>query len=223
MAVWRLWQLFWTLEKGRSERWLTPMLFAAIVLLLFSFAFAGIPADRFGPSLFLGEAYLAGFLALQICYSRILASEATDGVLDLLKCYPIAPTALYLSKLLLALVMSIGILIPTFILAHVFLNVVFVTEVAVVAVLALVGLSALGVLISILTLSARGKQVLFPILYFPLTIPVLLAALEVSQGLYQGSTLGELLPSWLGLLLILDGVYLALGLILFDEALAATS
>lgn len=223
MAVWRLWRLFWKLEKGRSERWLTPMLFAAIVLLLFSFAFAGIPADRFGVSLFLGEAYLAGFLALQICYSRILASEASDGVLDLLKCYPIAPTALFVSKLLLALVMSIGILIPTFILAHVFLNVTIAIEVVMIAVLALLGLSSLGVLISMLTLSARGKQVLFPILYFPLTIPVLLSALEASQGLYQGDTFAALLPSWLGLLLILDGVYLAIGLILFDEVLASTA
>lgn len=223
MAVWRLWRLFWKLEKGQLERWLTPMLFSAIVLLLFSFAFAGIPADRFGPALFLGEAYLAGFLALQICYGRILASEANDGVLDLLKSYPIPPTALYLSKVLLALVMSIAILVPTFILAHVFLNVAIVPEVALVAVLALIGLAALGVLIAILTLSARGKQVLFPILYFPLTIPVLLAALEVSQSLYKGESLALLLPSWLGLLLILDGVYLALGLILFDEALAATS
>lgn len=222
MAIWRLWRLFWQLEKGRAERWLTPMLFAAIVLLLFSFSFADIPPDRFGESLFLGEAYLAGFLALQICYGRILASESLDGVLALMKCYPIPPAALYLSKLLLALVMSVAILIPTFILAHLFLNIGFKPQVALVALLALLGLSAMGILISILTLSARSKQVLFPILYFPLTIPVLLCALQVSQGIYQGETLAAMLPSWLGLLLILDGVYLALGLILFDELLAST-
>lgn len=222
MAVWQLWRLFWQLEKGRAERWLTPMLFAAIVLLLFSFSFAEIPPEKYGESLFLGEAYLAGFLALQICYGRILASETDDGVLEQLKTYPIPSYALYISKLILALVMSVAILIPTFILAHVFLNIAFLPEVAGIALLALVGLSALGVLISILTLSARGKQVLFPILYFPLTIPVLLCALEVSQALYRGEPLTAMLSSWLGLLLILDGVFLTLGLILFDELLAST-
>lgn len=222
MSVWRLWRVFWQLERSRAERWLTPMLFAAIVLLLFSFAFANIPIETFGQSLFLGEAYLAGFLALQICYSRILAGEAEDGVLEQMKTYPIPASAIYVSKLLLAVVMSSAIMVPTFILAHVFLNIAFIPEVALVTLLALLGLSAMGVLVSILTLSAQGKQVLFPILYFPLTIPVLLCALEVSQALYRGEALLSLMPSWLGLLLVLDGVYCALGLILFDELLAST-
>lgn len=210
---------YYLLEKKQKDRWLTPILFALIVLLLFSVAFSDINVETFSAPLFSGQTYLTSFFALQLCYSRVFEPDTKDGIFRLFLTYPISSTSWYLSKFIITLGLSLAISLPTLFMSSLFLGVNINLGIGLVLVLALIGMCSVGILISVMTMESKGKQVLFPILYFPLTIPVLICSLKATESLLAGGSVGDIFSSWLGMLLIFDSVYFTLGLLFFEEVI----
>lgn len=208
-------------EWASAERWLSPLLFSLTVLLLFSFAFGRVE-QVFIPQLFVAATFLTAFFALQIAFSRVLEPDMQDRVFDQLRSYPLAPTAWFVSKYILVLMLGVLILGPTLVLANLFINEsqdsLLSLPLFAIAACSLLALGALGVLLSTMMLRSNARQILYPLLYFPLTTPVLLAAVESSKALLiDHSKLGALLSSWLGLLVISGIMYFTLSLLLFGE------
>jgi len=208
-------------EWASAERWISPLLFALTVLLLFAFAFGRVEA-AFIPQLFVAATFLTAFFALQIAFSRVLEPDMQDRVFDQMRSYPIAPTAWFVSKYLLVLMLGLMILMPTLVLADLFINESSISFLSfplfAIAACSLIALGALGVLLSTMMLRSNAKQILYPLLYFPLTTPVLLAAVETSKALLiEQKSLDQLLSSWLGLLVISGIMYFTLSLLLFGE------
>lgn len=207
-------------EFADKERIITPVLFAVTILLLFSFAIGHVD-----PSLelqvYLAQTFLAVFLALQVSFVRIFEPDREDRVFDVMRTYPLSYPAWFLAKYCLVLVMGILTVAPTMVCASVFIGSVgsglLTWAGCAVALLALIGLTALGVLVSGITMKAHGRQMLFPILYFPLSAPVLLASVNaLAVGLQTGNWGGDAF-SWLGLLVGFDVIYFTLGILLFSE------
>ena len=212
-------------EWATPERWLSPLLFAITVLVLFSFA-VGMVEGPDAAKLIVAETFLTAFFALQISFSRSLDPDMQDRVFDVLRTYPISPSAWFLSKYLLVFCMGALILIPTMVLSSFFYGKSGVSMLSIplvaIALTALAGMSALGVLLSTMTMRSGSKQILYPLLYFPLTTPVLLSAVESSKAvLANGDSLETLMSSWLGLLVIFGIIYFTLGLLLFGELVKA--
>jgi heme exporter protein B len=118
----------------------------------------------------------------------------------------------------------IGLMIlgPTLVLADLFINESTISFLSfplfAIAACSLIALGALGVLLSTMMLRSNARQILYPLLYFPLTTPVLLAAVESSKALLiQQHSLSHLMSSWLGLLVISGIMYFTLSLLLFGE------
>ena len=205
-------------DSADKERLLTPFLFATTVLLLFNFAFGDI-TNGLEVYLFVGEVYLTGLLALQMSYGRIFSPDQQDKVFELLLTHPVHGGAWFLAKYCMALIYGLMVLVPVILMSALFfsgadLNI-FYWPVWATAVLSLMGLASLGILLSALTLKASGREMLFPLLYFPLTIPVLLAAIQGSLGFMTES--GDNGWQWLGLLAGFDIIYFTLGILLFGE------
>ncbi len=208
-------------EWASTERWLSPLLFAATMIMLFVFSFGKVE-PRFLPQLFIAATYITGFLSLQIAFSRVLEPDMGDRVFDQLRTYPLYPGAWFLSKYTIASILGLLILFPTLFLSNLFLNdspqSFFSLDIFAVAAIALLSLGALGVLLSTLMLRSNAKQILYPLLYFPLTTPVLLSAVESTHALLvDGKSLGYLMSSWLGLLVIFGIMYFTLSFLLFGE------
>jgi heme exporter protein CcmB len=208
-------------EWQNAERWISPLLFSVTVLLLFSFAVGELEA-QIATRIYVAEMYLTALFALQISFSRIFEPDTNDRVFDLLRTYPINPSAWFLSKYLQVVIMGLLILIPTMLLAFFFnakSGIPSINEPLIaVAVLVIGSLASVGVLLSTLVMRSNAKQILYPLIYFPLTAPVLLSAVEASKDIMtKGSSLEELFGSWLGLLVIFGVVYLTLGTLLFGE------
>lgn len=208
-------------EWANAERWLSPLLFALTLILLFAFAFGRVER-QFLPQLYIATTFLTAFFSLQIAFSRILEPDMQDRVFDQLRSYPVSPSAWFLSKYSIVMLLGVLILVPTLLLANLFLNEgqsnLLSSSVAVVAFGALFGLGAIGVLLSTMMLRSNAKQILYPLIYFPLTTPVLLSAVESSRSiLVDGKNLEYLLGSWFGLLLIFGVMYFTLSLLLFGE------
>jgi len=85
---------------------------------------------------------------------------------------------------------------------------------AVTLVLGCLAFSAPGTLYSAVASNARARDVLLPLLLFPLIIPALLAAVKATTVVLQGDPMSQL-RSWFGLLVGFNLVYWGLGIALF--------
>jgi heme exporter protein B len=84
-----------------------------------------------------------------------------------------------------------------------------------VALLGTIGFCVLGTLLSAITLRARARELLLPLVLFPLMIPVILATIRCMEAILRAGELGDALP-WLRLLIGFDVIFVTLGVLIFD-------
>ncbi len=213
---WRLTRHGLRVECAEPQRWLSSLLFAITILFLFSFAMGDIPSEL-KLQIVLSELFLCCFLVLQLVHQRVLATEEEDRAVDILVASPISYAALYLAKLSLAVVLCCAIILPFLGFMQILHGFgLFNLGLLAIAGLVILALSALGILLAQMTQKATGRDLLFPLLYFPLSVPVLLAAVQASFCYSQISSAGAF-DLWLGLLGGFCIIYLTLGILLFEE------
>jgi heme exporter protein B len=78
-----------------------------------------------------------------------------------------------------------------------------------------IGYAAVGTLLASMAVQARTRDVLLPILLFPVILPVLWAAVKASEGFLQGLPTADILP-WVNLLLVYDVVFLTVAWMVYD-------
>jgi heme exporter protein B len=84
-----------------------------------------------------------------------------------------------------------------------------------VIVLGSIGYTAVGTLLASMAVQARTRDVLLPILLFPVLIPLLLAAVKASNGFLQGFEIAEIMP-WINLMIVYDVIFIAVAFMVFD-------
>ena len=83
-----------------------------------------------------------------------------------------------------------------------------------------VGFAAVGTLFAAMTAQLRAREVLLPVLLLPLAVPVLLAAVRLTELALAGEPWAAAAPWW-QLLLGFDVVFVAAGLLTFEFVLEA--
>ena len=78
-----------------------------------------------------------------------------------------------------------------------------------------IGYVAVGTLLASMAVQTRTRDVLLPILLFPVVIPVLIAAVKGSTGFFQGLEMADIWP-WLNLLIVYDVIFTAVAFMVFD-------
>jgi heme exporter protein B len=66
-----------------------------------------------------------------------------------------------------------------------------------------------------MAVQTRTRDILLPILLFPVVIPVLIASVKASTGFLQGLDLAEIMP-WINLLIVYDVIFTAVAFMVFD-------
>ena len=162
---------------------------------------------------------LSGVLGLD----RSFGQEREHGAMDGLLLTPVPRGVLYLGKMasnaVFLLVISLLVLPPLALLYGVELRGVW-APLLLIALGGIVGFSALGTLLGGVTASLRGKEVLLPLLLFPLLVPLLLVVVQLTDLVLQGEALWEH-RAWLQLLLAFDMVFLIASYLTFDFVLEA--
>ena len=211
-------------EWREKERLVSPLLFAAVIQLLFAFSIGSVDGEL-SRKIFLAQTFLTVFLALQVSFVRVFEPDMQDKVFDLIRTYPVSFDAWFLAKTFLVVFSGGLILIPTTILGAVFQSQggdqLLTCPLIRVAFLTLFGLAPLGVLLSALTMRANARQILFPLIYFPLTTPVLLAAVNACDVYLAGGIINDTVQGWLTILVAFDVIYFTLGYLLFREVVNA--
>jgi heme exporter protein B len=203
------------LEFRTRELLTTTVIFALVVVVLFSYAFEPTAAEsrRYGPGLLWIAFLFAGSLMLNPSFAREQANETLDG----LRMAPVSPFAILLGKML-ANFIFLGfaelILVPVFAVLY---NVSF-SEVAgrLILVLALgtMGLVITGTVFSAISAHARMRELLLPLLLLPILTPMLIASVEATASLLQDDP--ELNRTWVAFVAGLDIVFLTASWLLSD-------
>ncbi len=78
-----------------------------------------------------------------------------------------------------------------------------------------IGYATVGTLLSSMAVQARTRDILLPILLFPVILPVLVAAVKASSGILQGFEWAEIM-TWINLLIVYDVIFIAVSFMVFD-------
>lgn len=194
--------------------------FALVVLLLFSFAFdpeSETMREIAGGLLWIVYAF-AGALILNRSFARELPNDCLDGLVSA----PIPGAALFLGKALAnyALVLAVELIsLPVFSIFYSLNLMPFLPQLLLILALGAWALTIIGTMFSALTVNIRLREVMLPMLTYPILSPALMGAMRLSAALVQGQTITGDNFIWLKLLLGFDAVYTAAALVLVDFVL----
>jgi heme exporter protein B len=199
----------------RSRELLTSMMvFALLVILIFNFALELDASTRkvATAGILWATFVFAGTLGL----NRSMAVEKDRGCLDGLLLAPVDRSGIYFGKMISNLVFMLiveAIVLPVY--SILYNTNLFKPGLIGVILLGSIGYVAVGTLLSTMAVQTRTRDVMLPILLFPVIIPILIAAVKASSGILQGTDLAQILP-YLNLLLVYDVIFIAVAFMVFD-------
>jgi heme exporter protein B len=196
--------------------------FGVVVLLLFSFAFD--PDEETIKAISGGLLWIVFAFAGTLLLNRSFARELNNDCLDALISAPIPGAALFLGKALANFILVLAVEMIALPLFGIFYNVHWTTQVGqlmLVIVLATWGMTVTGTIFSALTVNIRLREVMLPILNFPILIPALLGAMQLTSALVAGKPITEDNESWLKMLIGFDVMYTAVSLALVETVLVS--
>ncbi len=207
-------------ELRTKEALNASLSFALVILLLFSFAFdptAELTREISGGLLWLVFAF-AGALLL----NRSFARELENDCLDVLVTSPVPASALFLGKALANWLLLLGIEIVCLPVFGVFYNIDWARQpawLALVLLLATWGITVIGTMFSALTVNLRLRELMLPMLVYPMLIPCLMAAMQLTTALVAGQAPSGDQTAWLRMLVGFDIIFTALSVALVETVL----
>ncbi len=199
----------------RSRELLSAMLvFALLVILIFNFSLELDAQAR--ATVTAGVLWVTFAFAGTLGLNRSMAMEKDRGCLDGLLLAPVDRSAIYFGKAIGNLIFMLiveAIVLPVYSVLY-SVNL-FIPGLLLIILLGSIGYVAVGTLLSSMAIQTRTRDVLLPILLFPLIIPVMIAAVKGSTGFLQAVAIADLLP-WLNLLIVYDVVFIAVAFMVYD-------
>ena len=207
------------LELRRRDSLLTMFFFGTLLLFVFHFSF-DFPPDKvaeMAPALLWLAFLFTGTLGL----TQLFQVERENHCLEALLLSPLDRGALFLAKscfnLLLMLLVEL-VVMPLFWILFNLHGWNLLPQLFLVTLLGTVGFCVLGTIMSAVTLRARARELLLPLVLFPLMIPVILATIRCMENIMSAGDLGAA-ASWLRLLLGFDVIFVTVGILIFDRVI----
>jgi heme exporter protein B len=207
------------LELRRRDSLLTMFFFGTLLLFVFHFSF-DLPPDRvaeMAPALLWLAFLFTGTLGL----TQLFQVERENHCLEALLLSPLDRGALFLAKscfTLLLMFLVEAVVMPLFWILFNLQGWNLLPQLFLVTLLGTVGFCVLGTIMSAVTLRARARELLLPLVLFPLMIPVILATIRCMENIMSAGDLGAA-ESWLRLLLGFDVIFVTVGILIFDRVI----
>ena len=202
-------------EYRSRELFSAMLVFSLLMIVIFNFA---LELDiKVRQSVTAGVLWSTFAFAGTLGLNRSMAIEKDRGCLDGLLLAPVDRSAIYFGKMLsnLAFMLIVEIIIlPIY---SVLYNVnLFQSGLLLVILLGSIGYVGVGTLLAAMSVQTRTREILLPILLFPVVIPVLLAAVKASNGFLIGADASEIfLP--INLLVAYDIIFIAVSFMVFES------
>jgi heme exporter protein B len=219
-AVWLVMRKDLLIEFRSREIIYTTLFFAVSVMLVFSFSFVreGIAVEGAAGGILWVAIAFSGTLALGRAFERERQNETLRGLLM----SPAERPALYLGKLtgILLLLAAVEVVVVPMV-AFLFQAPLF-RYPAMMAGLLLtgtLGFAAVGTLFAAMLVRTRSRDVLLPILLYPITVPVIIAGVRGTAALLQPEVDLPMARAWLSMLVFFDIVFVTLALWTFEAVM----
>ena len=196
------------IEFRTRTAFFSALVFSLLGLTIFYFAWdaTAVAAIDLAPGVLWVIFTFSGLLGLQ----RSFGVEQADRAMDALLAAPVDREAIYLGKALANLVFVIGVQAITLPALALFYNVPL-SDVALplagIALLAAIGLVAVGTLFSSMAVNTRMAELLLPMLSLPFFVPIVMAAAGTTARLLAGRPVAEAWP-WIRILVAFDIVFI---------------
>jgi heme exporter protein B len=220
-TVWLVTRKDLLIEIRSREIIYTTLFFAVSCVLVFAFGFVrdGRPVEDAAAGILWIAIAFSGTLALGRAFERERQSET----LRALMMAPVDRPALYIGKLigvLLLLAVVEAIVVP--LVALMFQAPMFAHPVLMAGLLAsgTIGFAAVGTLFAAMLVRARSRDVLLPILLYPITIPVIIGGVRGTSALLQTDVDLPIATAWLSMLVFFDVVFITLALWTFEPSMS---
>ena len=207
------------LELRTKDILVTTLVFGLLVIVVFSFALDPTPTmvATVAPGILWVAFTFGGVLGL----NRSFSIESARGNLQGLMLAPVGRDAIYFGKFLGNFLFMMGVEVVIYPLFAALFNLpLLMYELIPMAVLATVAVAAVGTVFSAMAVNTRSREVMLPLLFFPVVVPVIIAATEATGILLREAVpRGEAAPYlmaepgisiWIPLLVVFDAVFLVI-------------
>ena len=204
------------LEWRTKESLASALVLGVLLVIIFSVAHDAPPAEqpKLAPAVLWVTFTFTGLLGVQRGFVVEREHEALAGILVA----PVDVAALYVGKLLgnvLLLGVMQAIVLPLVaVLLHVDVGPVLPSLLLVLG-LGNLGFAALATLFAAITVRARAREVMLPVLLLPLLIPVLVGGVKATQAVLAGGLAGA--QDALAMLVAFDAIFTVAGVLLFEQ------
>ena len=206
--------------EWRSKDAINSMLFfSLLVVVIFSFAFN--PTAEESRLIAGGLIWVAFLFAAVVALNQTWARELRNQVLDAYRVSPAPANALFLAKALgnfLFVVVLEVLMAPLFVVFYQLRSVGPVWQLTVIALLGTWALVVNGTFFAALSIRTRSREIMLPLILFPISIPALLAMVDATTSILTGDSSPDF---WMKMLLVYDVVFTAVCLLLFESVLNA--
>ena len=197
------------LEIRSRDTVVSALIFGLIVVVVFNFGLNRTPGSLapVAPGLLWVAYGFVGVLAMNRAFSR----EQEQGALDGLLAAPVSRDAVFLGKMLgtLAFMLVIEVVLLPVFAVMLDLPTLSVT-LGLIILLATVGFATVGTFFAAIAAQTRSREILLPVLFFPVIVPVIIAAVEATALVLQGGPIAPVWTRWLPLLVVFDALFLVI-------------
>ena len=206
--------------EWRSKDAINSMLFfSLLVVVIFSFAFN--PTAEESRHIAGGLMWVAFLFAAVVALNQTWARELRNQVLDAYRVSPAPANSLFLAKTIgnfLFVVVLECLMAPLFVVFYELRSIGPVWQLVVVALLGTWALVVNGTFFAALSIRTRNREIMLPLILFPISIPALLGMVDATTSILTG----EASPVfWMKLLAVYDIVFTSICLLLFEAVLNA--
>lgn len=196
------------LELRSKDLVLSVIVFGLLVVVVFNFALNSTPqrAVELAP----GILWVAFAFAATLAMNRSFVREQEQGGLEGLLVSPVSRDAIFLAKAITSFIFMVLVeaaLLPAYAVLLDFSALSFTLIFTIV--LATLGFALVGTLFSAIAAQTRSREIMLPVLFFPIILPVIIAAVEASTRAIGGETFVGL-GRWLPLIAVFDAVFLVI-------------
>ncbi len=192
------------LELRTKDIVVSALVFALLVIVVFNFAITPTPQTVafVAPGILWIAFTFGGVLGL----NRSIALERESGGMHALMLAPVSRDLIFFGKMLGSLLFMLLVEVIVFPVFAVLYNFsLLLPGLIPVAALATVAIATIGTLFSAIAANTRSREVMLPLLFFPIVVPAVIAAVEASTAVIQG---GSPFDRWLPFLLAFDALFL---------------
>jgi len=207
-----------TISELRTKEVVSSVLvFTILIIIIFNFAFSSNHelAKSMAPGILWATFAFAGVLSL----NRAFVAEKEQGCLEGLMVCPISRDVIYVGKMVTSLLFMLIIEMVTLPIFTLLFNVnVISLQLIAIVILATIGFVAVGTLFSAIAINTRARELVLPILFLPVVVPVVISAVKASGLAIAGEPWSQLY-SWLLILLSFDVIFITLSYLIFSHVI----